>query len=561
MTLQPSSYGWRGGRSIAAFSLMAALAACEGPAGPTGAPGAPGQVGGLDPALGTTDKAFAGVGGKAALDALTSFTIESTGNRLMIGEGFAPEDGSGDVSVFALTVNHDVAGDALRLDYHREFFFIPGERDFSEVIAGNVGYVEGSDNIFLPPADPPVQIAMTSDRMAAIRKEQRLLSPQLILRDIAADPSIAAAGGHALLDGSVHELLVVDDAVAPITLYVNAATGRIAKLETVENDPLRRDVPIEVFYADWRGEAGQVQFPYALFLAVDGNLIHAETRTSVTVNGAIDAAQLAIPGALAPAFVQADADRGMRSHQSLHQFASLGIRLEGPLQENVVATPLDTDDAATAKVFFLAGGSHNSLAIKQEGGVILAEAPLYPERSRAILGWVETQFGAGTKVTHVIATHHHADHAAGLRELVAAGATVVLQENARAFFADIFHAPSTISPDSLAQNPTAAAIQTVGNDDSITLADTAADGPIDVQAYHVRTTHAKDMLVIYVPVPQNEIVFVSDIYSPGLNLGGPGAAELHGALTDAYGLTVATIAGGHGGTGPFSDLENLVNGN
>ena len=560
MKLQPSVLEWRGGRIIAAFSLLASLAACEGPAGPAGTPGEAGPVGGLDPALGTADKAFAGVGGKAALDGLASFTSESSGNRLMIGEGFAPEDGSGDVSIFDVTTTYDVAGDALRLDYHREFFFIPGERTYTEVIDGNVGYVEGSDNIFTPPADPPAQTEMPSDRMAAIRKEQRLLSPQLILRDIAADPGIAQAGGHALLDGSVHELLVVEDAVAPITLYVNATTGRIAKLETIENDPLRRDILVEAFYADWRGEDGQVQFPYAVFLALDGNLIHAETRSSVTVNGTIDATQLAIPGGLAPAFVQADADRGMRNHQFLHQFASLGIRQEG-LQETVVATPLDAADATDAKVFFLGGGTHNSLAIKQEGGVILAEAPLYPERSQAILDWVEAQFGAGTQITHVISTHHHFDHSAGLRELVAAGITIVLHDNARAFFADIFRTPSTIVPDTLAQNPATPVIETVANDGSIALADTAASEPRDVEAYHVRTTHANDMLVIYVPVPGNEIVFVSDIYSPGLAPGVEGATELYRAITDVHGLTVATIAGGHGGTGPFTDLENLVNGN
>jgi glyoxylase-like metal-dependent hydrolase (beta-lactamase superfamily II) len=547
----------RSGRFTAAFLFTAALAACEGPEGPAGAPGpqgppgAPGE-GGLDPSLTTADKAFTGLGGEGIITGLTSFSVQAEGTNLMIGENFDPEDGSATIGAFTSTTTYDLANDAFRIDWKRDFFFFGASREYSEIVNADLGYVQGSDLVFAPD-DPAAQAAMPSDRMAAIRKEQRLLNPLLIMRDVAATPTIATEGGPALLDGVVHERLVIEDAVSDITLYVNPNTGLITKLETWENDQLRRDVLLEVFYADWQTN-GQVQYPGAVFLALDGELLHAETRT-FTANATIEGDALAIPSLTpAPEFVQADADRGMRSHQFLQQFASLGVPITG-VQSTIVAIPLDNADPAQAKLFHLTGGTHHSLAIKQENGVVIAEAPLYPERTKAILDWVETQF-PGTPVTHVIITHHHFDHTAGLREFVAAGAQIVVHQEARVFFEGIFRAPSTIVPDTLQTAPVQPKITSVSDDGVFDLLDPAG---ARVCAFPMNTSHAKDMMMIYVEIPGSQTVFISDIFSPGFPANPAAAGELLAAIQDRE-LTVAKIAGGHGmGTATLAELDAIVN--
>lgn len=546
-----------GGRFTAVFLLTAALAACEGsdgaagPAGPAGPDGPPGEPGGLDPALTTTDKAFTGLGGEAAITALTSFTVTSEGTRLVLGEGFEPEDGSGTVSTFNAVTSYDLTNDAFRIDWDRDHLFpFQASRTFSEIVNGDVGYVKGAD-LLLAPDDPDALAAMPSDRMAAIRKEQRLLNPLLILRDVAATPAMASEGGPALLDGVVHERLVVEDVVSDITLYINPNNGQIDKLETWENDHLRRDVLLEVFYADWQAN-GDVQFPGAVFLALDGEMLLAETRT-FEANATVG--DVAIPAGLdpVPVFVEADADRGMHSHQFHQQFASLGIPLTG-VQSFIDAKPLDNADPALARVFHLTGGSHHSLAIKQANGVVIVEAPLYPERSKAIMAWVETQF-PGTEITHVIATHHHFDHTAGLREFVAAGVQIVVHAEARVFFDGIFHAPSTVVPDTLSEAPVQPKITTVSDGDVFTLADATAP----VRVFPISSSHAKDMTLIYVDIAGSETVFISDIFSPGFPPGGPGPAEVLFAIEDRA-LVVATIAGGHGtGTATLAELQAIVN--
>lgn len=555
MTLQSTLFG---SRVAAAFLLTASLAGCtgdEGPAGPAGErgePGTPGENGGFEPATSTTDKAYAGLGGKAALEALTSFAFKASGNHLMLGEGFDARDGSVNVSVYENTTQYDVAADAFRIDSQRQFFFIPAEREVSEVVNGNLGYVLGSNSVFVPPSDPPVAAAMLSDQVGALRKELRLLNPQLILQDVAAAPTTATEGTPALYNGVLHETLVVTDAVAPITLYVNPFDGTISKLETKENDHLRRDVALEVFYSDWQGAAGQVKYPGAVLLAVDGELVRAETRTEFQVNVEVDATIPTLDPA--PVFVEADATRGMKNNQWLQQFAGLGIPLYG-FQTFVQATPLDNAVAADAKVFHLTGGSHNSLAVKQANGVIIIEAPLYPERSVEILKWVETTFGAGTPVTHVISTHHHFDHSAGLRGFVAAGVPVVMQENSVGFFTEIFRAPSTISPDGQAGAPKEPSFVTVADGGSRTFADADAS----VVAYHSTSSHSNDMLIIQVQSNGQSFLFASDIYSPGQPPNPPVAAELYRSITDEHDIDVDVLVGGHGATAPFSELENFVN--
>jgi glyoxylase-like metal-dependent hydrolase (beta-lactamase superfamily II) len=560
MTLQSTLFGSHG-RVATALLLTASLAGCtgdEGPQGPAGDPGAPGERGengGFDPATTTPDKAYAGLGGKDALQALTSFSFKAEGNHLILGEGFDARDGSINVSVYESTTQYDVTADAFRIDSQRQFFFIPAERTVSEVVNGDVGFVLGSNSVFVPPSDPPVPVAMLSDQMGALRKELRLLNPQLILQDVAAAPATATEGTPALYNGVLHETLVVTDAVAPITLYVNPFDGTISKLETKENDHLRRDVALEVFYGDWQGAAGQVKYPGAVLLAVDGQLVRAETRSEFQANVAVAGADVAIPTLdPAPVFVEDDATRGMKSNQWLQQFAGLGIPLYG-LQTGVVANPLDNAVAADAKVFHLVGGSHNSLAVKQAGGVIIIEAPLYPERSVEILKWVETTFGAGTPVTHVIATHHHFDHSAGLREFVAAGAQVVMQENSRAFFAEIFRAPSTISPDTQSATPKEPSFVTVADGGSRAFNDADAS----VVAYHSASSHSNDMLIIQVQSSGQSFLFASDIYSPGQPPSPVFAGELYRSITEEHGIDVDVLVGGHGVTAPFSELENFVN--
>ena len=485
------------------------------------------------------DQTLAGLGGEAALQNLSALSIEATGTRWEIDELSSPGARDEEGLSFTVQLSNDIAGDNLRVDYTRDRG--PGEQQMSQIITGQLGAVEGQDAQFGPPATR----ALTSDRWAAMRREQRLLNPHLILREALADPAAITEGSTELVDGSEHHLLIVADAVAPITLYVNVSTGQLTKLTTLENDHLRRDVEIEVAYEDWTPADGGLSFPNRVLVTLDGEQVHEETRTSIAVNQPFDATLVELPTDVSPEFDQELADWGAANHHIYRMMAFIGFPFSG---QN---TNVETVEIADG-VHHVLGSSHHTLVIEQEEGIVVAEAPLHELRSEAVLTWIKATF-PNKPITHVIPTHHHTDHSSGLRTYVAEGATVVVHPMAREFFENVFQAASTVLPDRLAQNPVSATIETLPADGAFTIPDAA----LPVEVYPLRNDHAEDMVLIY--VRNAGVVFVSDIYSPNpaaTDAGAGGRVVNNGIV--ANNLRVSTIAGGHGATIGYRDFQTLL---
>jgi glyoxylase-like metal-dependent hydrolase (beta-lactamase superfamily II)/mono/diheme cytochrome c family protein len=484
------------------------------------------------------EKVIAGVGGQEALQGLNSLVIESNGTRWIFDEQFSPGSPAGEVGAFTSVISYSIGTGSLKIVYTRQGG--AGARQVTEVIAGELGYIDGQDAGFGPPGVK----AMTSDRWASILKQQRLLNPHMLVQEIVANPDMVSEADEQLLDGSVHHLLIVQDEVAPITLYVNAATGHISKLATMENDHLRRDVPLEAFYYGWQ-QVGNLMFPNELYIALDGEIVLQELRTAVEVNPELDPAIFEIPAEASPVFDEALAMRGELSHQYNQSFAAAGFIKDG------AQTEINVEEVAPG-IFLLGGVANNSLVVEQDNGIVVIDAPLHQYRSEAVIEWIKSQF-PDKPITHVVSTHHHTDHSAGLRTYVAEGATVVLHEAAAPFFEAIFQASSTISPDALANNPVEATIEAVPGAGSVTI----HDGTHPVEVYPMANEHAEDMVIIYVGNPG--VVYVSDLYSPNpaATEAGAGGQLLHDTIT-MLGLEVAAIAGGHGTTITWEDFENLV---
>jgi glyoxylase-like metal-dependent hydrolase (beta-lactamase superfamily II) len=547
------------------LTLAASAVACSGEAGPAGAQGDRGERGApgadgtdgtngangtdgkdgssatVDPSLSPIEKAFVAAGGKDAISKLTSYSYTAKGSRAVDGEGYLPGDPAFQTNSFEATVRYDIAANNLRIDHDRTVYFggAATPQKFSEIIKGNVGVVDGLESVFMFPTGD-----MTSSRAASTRRQQRFLNPHLFLRDAAADATLVSDGGLALHDGSLHHLVVIEDAIHPVTLYVNAATGRIAKASTIENDYLYRDRQLEAHYIGWEPTASGVLFPKQVAISLGETILHNEVRDVVDVNVAIDSKTFDFPAGAMPMFDADDAHRGEQSHQFHQNWSSFGIPLDAPqvfVQPQMIAQG----------VYHLLGGTHNSLVIEQTDGLVLVDAPLYEERSEAILAWMKAQFPT-KPVKHLIISHHHQDHSAGARSILPEGVDVTVGAATAEFFRGIFEAPSTVRPDALAMKPTKATIHAVPTGGSYTLAD--ATRP--VTAYHVKSTHSADLLMVH--VANEQIVFIVDIYSPGSPVDPAAAKELHNAITVDYGINVATFAGGHGATSTFAEFLTFV---
>jgi hypothetical protein len=85
-------------------------------------------------------------------------------------------------------------------------------------------------------------------------------------------------------------------------------------------------------------------------------------------------------------------------------------------------------NAALAPGVWLLGGAYNSLAVEFKDFALVVEAPQDGERSLAVIA--ETHRLMPTKpIRYVVNTHHHFDHAGGLREFAAEDALIVTQES------------------------------------------------------------------------------------------------------------------------------------
>ena len=157
-------------------------------------------------------------------------------------------------------------------------------------------------------------------------------------------------------------------------------------------------------------------------------------------------------------------------------------------------------------VWFLAGGSHNSVAIEMKDHMVLVEAPLYDGRTAAVLAEVK-KLGGTKPLRYVINSHHHFDHAGGLRAAAAEGATLITSAEAKTYFDKAFANPNSISPDLFAKSKKKAKIEGVNGKRVF------SDGSRAFEVLFIRdSVHAAGFQMVY--LPKEKLLIEGDAYTP-----------------------------------------------
>ncbi len=499
------------------------------------------------------EKALDAVGGRAALQELRAFSYEAAGDRFESGQSVNPEAGPIRSSSFNLSVLYDVESDRLSLDWQRQIFDpLRGAIAYRDIIDGDLGYQTGNNSVFNPP-DTDANRALPSEHIAAVRREFRLLSPLLYLRTAAMTEGAATIKADVERDGRTYHVIEVDDPTYPVELLVDAESGRVAMLKTLQNDHIWGDVETEVSFGDWSSAEGSpLQFPHRVELAVSGQTLHTEDRTDVAVNPEFAAEAFALPEEPRTQVDEVAARRGALSAQYHTRWHALGIPAD---QDQTFVTAAAV--AADSEIQHLTGGSHHSLAIKLGDGIVVVEPPLNEARSKAVLAKVE-ELWPGVPVTHLILTHHHYDHMGGIRTYAAAGATIVTSALNRSYVEEALSSPHTLVVDELAgaESPEWQ-IEAVASDGEFSL----ERGGRTVKARHVPTIHAEDLLVVH--VPETRLLFVSDVYFPAAFPAGQPLPEPFSGWSQGlreqlptFDWEVEWIAGGHGGIDSITDFHS-----
>jgi glyoxylase-like metal-dependent hydrolase (beta-lactamase superfamily II) len=224
-----------------------------------------------------------------------------------------------------------------------------------------------------------------------------------------------------------------------------------------------------------------------------------------------------------------------------------------PAQPPAAQQPMSVNATKLADhIWFLAGGSHNSILAEFKDHVVVLEAPLNEARSLAVIAEVK-KLVPGKPIRYIVNSHHHFDHSGGLRTYVAEGASIITHAINPKFYEGAWKAPRTISPDRLSTNPKQATFIPVNDKHVLT------DATNTLELYHNQgSSHNGGMLIGY--FPREKILFVVDEYSQGRLVDGKLVPVALGFAENLYGnlqrlkLDVSTIAPGHGTVVPYSEL-------
>ncbi len=291
-----------------------------------------------------------------------------------------------------------------------------------------------------------------------------------------------------------------------------SADGLVTQVDSTYPDPVLGDTQVVTTYSEYR-DVGGIKFPSHVRQSAGGAPVLDLSITDVRPN---------IP---TPALTLPDAARNQ------------GERV--------------TTDQVAEGVWFVAGGSHNSVAIEMADHLVLVETPLNDARTLAVITAVKA-LAPGKPIRYVINSHQHFDHSGGVRAAVAEGAIIVTQAVNAAYFERVLAQPNRLRPDRLAESGKAPRLQAVA--DKATFAD--ATRTIELHRI-IGNVHNDSFLMVY--LPKEKLLIEADAFTPAApNTAPPVPANvMHLNLIDnieRLNLSVERILPLHGRVVPLTDL-------
>jgi glyoxylase-like metal-dependent hydrolase (beta-lactamase superfamily II) len=185
--------------------------------------------------------------------------------------------------------------------------------------------------------------------------------------------------------------------------------------------------------------------------------------------------------------------------------ANPAVNIEVPA--NVPSTPtVVKSEKAADGVWFISGGSHNSVLIEMKDYLIVVEGPQGDHRSTAVIAEVK-KLVPNKSIKYLVNTHHHFDHSGGVRAYAAEGATIVTHEINRPYFERAAANTWNLSPDLLAKSKKRPVFQTMGDNMVLT------DGTRSVELYQiVGNEHHDGIIMAY--LRKEKLLIEADAYSP-----------------------------------------------
>jgi glyoxylase-like metal-dependent hydrolase (beta-lactamase superfamily II) len=444
---------------------------------------------------------------------LRSIQYTGSGTFYVLGQSVNPDAPWPRFNLPTYTALIDYENSAMREEYVRTQYEDPprgggnqpifGERRQVNFVNGNQAWTENPDGSLAP---APITVA---DRQAQI-----WLSPHgWVKAALAERPTMETRTEDGreltLVSFTVHGVYKVNG-------YVNDQS-LLERVETWLPNPAFGDMLVEATYSDYKQFDG-IQFPTRIQVRQAGHPTLDLTVSEAQPNAPAD---ITVPEAI--------------------QQAATGMRV-------------DSQQVADG-VWFVAGGSHNSVAVEFSDYVAVVEAPLGEARSLAVIEEI-VGLMPGKPIRFLVNTHQHFDHIGGLRTYLHIGATIITHAKNYDFYnRDVLnYTPRTLMPDMVSLWPPTELtegynLETVRENYALT------DGTRTMKIHYVQPLqHVEGMLMAY--LPNEKILIEADLFDTHAGrAAGPSAATR--SLVNqvrALKLDVQQVVPIHGRPAPWSDV-------
>jgi glyoxylase-like metal-dependent hydrolase (beta-lactamase superfamily II) len=391
-----------------------------------------------------------------ALDVSTTKTFQFTANGSMyaLGQSTSPAAPWPRFFVKSFTRSYDFTAGSMRDEVVRMTAEPPSlgpEQQTNTAVSGDHAWnVAGKD---------------TTPRLfeAPERGHQIVISPHGILR--AAFASNATVGKKTIEGRPMTVISFTDRGKHKVVAYANDQNA-IERVESSYGHPITGDMKVVTYYGPYRDFAG-VKFPTKIIQYQDDKPTLNLTVTAVRANPPVD--------------------------------------IEVPAHVRNDPVPVKSEKVADG-VWYITGISAYTVLVEMKDYLIVVEAPHGEQRSIAVINEVK-KLVPNKPIKYVINTHHHFDHASGLRTYAAEGITIVTHEVNRPYFERAVLNSWTLAPDRLAKSKKKPVFQTMGDNMVLT------DGTRSVELYQVvGNGHHDGIIMAY--LRKEKLLIEADVFTP-----------------------------------------------
>lgn len=350
-------------------------------------------------------------------------------------------------------------------------------------------------------------------------------APHLLLLYASQRPETLRYLGEAEIDGrKLRAISFVPENAAQMTLYFDARTDLLTRTEQLTSIPQLGDAVTGNIFSDYR-QIGSVKIPSKRLGFVNQFITSENEYADVRLDFADGEKLLDVPAG----FVESSTSQATANAEVMRKMGD-GVYLIERI-----------------------GAAYRVMFVEFDDYIMILEAPTDSDVTKAIIKSVK-QIVPNKPIKYVSFSHFHIDHTGGLREYIAAGATIVVPPGNKNFVEQIAKSKFTLKPDALASNPRQPVIETFDKKRAFT------DGKRLVELHNIgRTSHVDDMTMFY--FPKEKILFQGDMFSQ-LDQGGiPPIIEVNYELAkkvDELKLDVETLIGVHSGALPWKDFLTAV---